>query len=172
MAFAWRRINLSTPAAFSAFWRLWCRFRPIRRGVSHPFNRRFSCRRLLCFSRPDGRGSLRRVNFEETFGSFLMQKRKTQCRMASVFLRNPDQWLIRKYQRPGEPKLSRVYSPGRLTIRMQEDAMHHEWIRDSSMPHPLVPPKTACLPLPDGRKQGECASWRLLQVLNPVPMAT
>src|SRR5215211_7215205 len=110
--------TLSAPTAFAAFWRIWCLIRPIRRGVPPPFDRRFACRRPLCSRRVQAR-SFRRVIFLETFGSFLMQKRATQCRMASVFLRNPDQGLIRKYQRPREESLAGLLSRAFQAIRMQ-----------------------------------------------------
>ena len=88
---------------------------------------------------------------------------------ASVFLRKPDQGLIRKDKRPREQNFSRVNSLGRLTIRMQGDALHHEWIRDSSIPHALVPPKTACLPLPDGLQTGRACLMATITPIKVVP---
>jgi hypothetical protein len=84
IAFAGRTTTLPTTAAFAAFWRIWCRFRPLHRGVPLPFDRRLACRRLLCFRRVQAR-SFRRVSFGKPLEFFLMQKRATACRMASVF---------------------------------------------------------------------------------------
>ena len=53
-AFVGSTTTLPTTAAFAAFWRIWCRFRPLHRGVPLPFDRRFACRRLLCLSPPQG----------------------------------------------------------------------------------------------------------------------
>ena len=57
---------------------------------------------------------------EATRGFFLMQSAASRCRMSKYFFRLPDQWLIRKYQRPGEQNFSRVNSlQGAFAIRMQ-----------------------------------------------------
>jgi hypothetical protein len=55
---------------------------------------------------------------------FLMQKGITQCRMSSVFLRNPEQRLIRKYKRPREKTFAGYTLWGTQTIRCSVTLLH------------------------------------------------
>ena len=70
----------------------------------------------------------------------------SRCRMSKRFSKEAGSGANPEIPTPRRDKLLPVNSlQGATPSGCSENTMHLEWIRDSSIPHATVPPKTACL---------------------------
>ena len=72
--------------------------------------------------------------FQETEEFFLMREEATACRMVKRFSEESGSRADPEIPTPRRGNFRGLLSRAPHTIRMQGDALHREWIRDSSTP--------------------------------------